>query len=105
MSGFYRHILQKLPIYLRVTRIVDPDKDLNTIILPTLGEFIQPQTLQKVFGELSVTEVYTMEEDIAAAVMQLQLCKCFFESEFEWFRTSTTKPLIDPRATQIVVLD
>ncbi|KAH8689027.1 hypothetical protein BGW36DRAFT_391578 [Talaromyces proteolyticus] len=56
----------------RVKRIVNLD-DSNTIILPISGEFLRPQDLQRVFEELPVEKVQNMEEDIAAAVPQLQL--------------------------------
>lgn len=56
----------------RVTRIVDLEEDSNTVILPTSGEFVRPQDLQRVFEELPVEKVLSMEEDIAAAVQQLQ---------------------------------
>lgn len=56
----------------RVKRIVNLD-DSNTIILPTSGQLVQPQDLQKLFEELPVEKVQDMEEDISATVPQLQL--------------------------------
>ncbi|KUL92175.1 hypothetical protein ZTR_02561 [Talaromyces verruculosus] len=56
----------------RVTRIVDLDAHSNTIILPSSGKFVRPQDLQRVFEELPVEELHSLEEDIAAAVLQLQ---------------------------------
>jgi hypothetical protein len=56
----------------RSKRIVNLD-DSNTIILPTSGQLVQPQDLQKLFEELPVEKVQDMEEDISAAVPQLQL--------------------------------
>jgi hypothetical protein len=56
----------------RVSRIVDIDKESNTILLPTSGDFVRPQDLQRVFEELPVEKLYSMEEDTAAAVLQLQ---------------------------------
>ena len=53
-------------------RIVDLDEDSNTIILPTSGDFVRPQDLQRVFEELPIEKVLSMEEDITAAVIQLQ---------------------------------
>lgn len=62
----------KLLIDPRVMRIVDLDEDSNTIILPTSGDFVRPQDLQRVFEELPIEKVLSMEEDITAAVIQLQ---------------------------------
>lgn len=62
----------KLLIDPRVMRIVDLDEDSNTIILPTSGDFVRPQDLQSVFEELPIEKVLSMEEDITAAVVQLQ---------------------------------
>lgn len=56
----------------RVKRIVNLD-DANTVIFPTSGQLVQPHDLQKLFEELPVERVPDMQEDISAAVLQLQL--------------------------------
>lgn len=56
----------------RVKRIVDLNDDSNTIIFPTSGKFVRPQDLPSVLDELSVEDLRTMDEDIAATVLQLQ---------------------------------
>ena len=55
----------------RVERMVNLG-DANTIILPTSGQLVQPQDLQKLFEELPVDQIQDLEEDISAAVPQLQ---------------------------------
>lgn len=56
----------------RVKRIVNLS-DTNTIILPTSGQLVQPQELQKLFEKLLVDQIQDLEEDISAAVPQLQM--------------------------------
>ncbi|KAE9364437.1 hypothetical protein N431DRAFT_563742 [Stipitochalara longipes BDJ] len=47
--------------------------DTNTIILPTSGELVKPQDLPILFEKLQVDQIKDLEEDISAAVPQLQL--------------------------------
>ena len=56
----------------RIERIVTLG-DANSIILPTSGQLVQPQHLQNLFEELSVEQIKELEEDISAAVPQLQM--------------------------------
>lgn len=56
----------------RVDRIVNLD-DTNPIILPHTDQRLLPQDLQMFFEKLSVEQVHDLEEDIAAAVPQLQV--------------------------------
>jgi hypothetical protein len=56
----------------RVKRVVNLG-DANTIILPTSGQLVKPQDLQKLFEELPVDQIQDLEEDISAAVPQLQM--------------------------------
>jgi hypothetical protein len=56
----------------RVNRMVNLG-DANTIILPTSGQLVQPQDLQKLFEELPVDQIQELEDDISAAVPQLQM--------------------------------
>ncbi|KAJ5773242.1 hypothetical protein N7457_008138 [Penicillium paradoxum] len=56
----------------RIERIITLG-DKNSIILPTSGQFVQPQNLQKLFEELSIDQIKDQEEDIIAAVPQLQM--------------------------------
>lgn len=56
----------------RVQRIVNLS-DANTIILPTSGQLVQPQDLLNLFEKLPVDQVQDLEEDISAAVPQLQM--------------------------------
>jgi hypothetical protein len=59
-------------LYPRLKRIVNLS-DTNTIILPTSGQLIQPQNLHKLFEKLSIDQIRNLEEDINAAVPQLQM--------------------------------
>ncbi|KAK4868395.1 hypothetical protein LT330_007117 [Penicillium expansum] len=43
------------------------------IILPTSGQLVQPRDLQRLFEELSINQIKELEEDILAAVPQLQI--------------------------------
>ncbi|KAJ5665716.1 uncharacterized protein N7477_008164 [Penicillium maclennaniae] len=43
------------------------------IILPTSGHFVQPKHLEKVFDDLSFDQIHELEEDIKAAIPQLQM--------------------------------
>ncbi|KAK3318083.1 hypothetical protein B0H66DRAFT_516192 [Apodospora peruviana] len=56
----------------RAKRVVNLD-DANTIILPASGQLVKPQDLQMLLGNLSVNEIRNLEEDISAAVPQLQM--------------------------------
>lgn len=47
--------------------------DANPIILPTSGQFVQPKHLEKMFEDLSVDQIHDLEEDISAAIPQLQM--------------------------------
>lgn len=55
----------------RVRRLVNLDET-NTVILPTSGRTVQPQDLKSLFEELPVDQIPDLQEDIAAAVPQLQ---------------------------------
>ena len=55
----------------RVERIVHLND--ARIILPTSGQLVRPQDLQRLFEDLSTEEIQNMTEDISAAVPQLQL--------------------------------
>jgi hypothetical protein len=55
----------------RAARIVNLE-DTNPIILPISGHLVQARDLPKLFEGLSVDEIQHMEEDISAAVPQLQ---------------------------------
>ncbi|KAH8649256.1 hypothetical protein BX600DRAFT_111958 [Xylariales sp. PMI_506] len=56
----------------RAKRIVNLD-DTNTILLPVLDQSVKPQDLLKLFEELPIDKIQGIEEDIAAAVSQLQI--------------------------------
>ncbi|ETS77429.1 hypothetical protein PFICI_11303 [Pestalotiopsis fici W106-1] len=56
----------------RVKRLIDLE-NANTIILPSTGQLVRVQDLQKLFEDLSVNEIQAMEEDITAAIPQLQI--------------------------------
>lgn len=55
----------------RVKRLINLE-DTNTIILPSSGQLVRPQDLQKLFGDLPIDQIQAMEEEIAGAVPQLQ---------------------------------
>ncbi|KAF4630947.1 hypothetical protein G7Y89_g7187 [Cudoniella acicularis] len=55
----------------RVKRLINLE-EANTIILPTSGRVVQPQDLKKLFEQLPVDQIQNMEEDISAAIPQLQ---------------------------------
>ncbi|KAJ5886219.1 uncharacterized protein N7473_008893, partial [Penicillium subrubescens] len=56
----------------RIDRIINL-ADANSIILPTTGQLVQPQDLQKLFDEISVDRIQNLEEDISAVIPQLQV--------------------------------
>ncbi|OQE41305.1 hypothetical protein PENCOP_c005G08651 [Penicillium coprophilum] len=56
----------------RIQRIIAL-ADENPIILPTLGQLVYPQELQKLFEKLPIEKVKELGEDILAAVPQLQM--------------------------------
>lgn len=56
----------------RAKRIINLS-DTNAIILPTTGQLVHPEELLKTFEELAVDQIQDLEEDIAAAVPQLQM--------------------------------
>jgi hypothetical protein len=56
----------------RIDRIINL-ADANSIILPTTGQLVQPQDLQKLFEEISVDRIQNLEEDISAVIPQLQV--------------------------------
>ena len=58
-------------IHPQVKRIVNLDES-NTIIFPSTGQLVKPQDLKKLFTNLPADQVATIEEDISAAVQQLQ---------------------------------
>jgi hypothetical protein len=58
--------------YPRLKRIINLD-EANAIILPTSGQLVQLQDLQRLFETLSVNQIQDLEEDIAAVVPQLQM--------------------------------
>lgn len=55
----------------RVKRIINLDESCP-ILLPTSGQVVRPQDLQKLFEGLEVDEIRDLKEDILAAVPQLQ---------------------------------
>lgn len=57
---------------LRVKRIISL-ADENTIILPNLNHLVKPQELKDLFAELPIEKLNDMEEDISAAIPQLQV--------------------------------
>jgi hypothetical protein len=56
----------------RIERVINLG-DANSIILPTTGQLIRPQDLQKLFEEISVDQIQNLEDDISAVVPQLQV--------------------------------
>ncbi|KAJ6000342.1 hypothetical protein N7481_000751 [Penicillium waksmanii] len=56
----------------RIPRIVRLDKE-NSILLPASGQFVQPQALQNLLEEISIEQIQKLEQDISAAVPQLQM--------------------------------
>jgi hypothetical protein len=56
----------------RIERVINL-ANANSIILPTTGQWVQPQDLQKLFEEISVDQIQNVEEDISALVPQLQV--------------------------------
>ncbi|KAG2001651.1 hypothetical protein GB937_009993 [Aspergillus fischeri] len=56
----------------RIERVINLG-DANSIVLPTTGQLVQPQDLQKLFEEISVDQIQNLEEDISAVVPQLQV--------------------------------
>lgn len=56
----------------RIERVINL-ADTNSIILPTSGQLVQSQNLQNLFEEISVEQIQNLEEDISAAVPQLQM--------------------------------
>jgi len=55
----------------RVKRLINLE-EANTVILPSSGQMVQPQDLKPLFEDLSVEQIPELQEDIAAAVPQLQ---------------------------------
>lgn len=64
-----------LPALLEPTaeRICNLEDGSNTVFLPVSKQFVRPEELVEVFSTMSVLEVQGMEEDISAAVPQLQM--------------------------------
>lgn len=56
----------------RIKRIVDLNEK-NSILLPTSGKLVQPQDLRDLFEKLPVDQIQDLEEDISAAIPQLQM--------------------------------
>lgn len=53
-------------------RMINLDEE-NTIIMPTSGQLVKPSDLQKLFEDLPIDQMQSLEEDISAAVPQLQV--------------------------------
>lgn len=64
-----------LPALLEPTaqRICNLEDGSSTVFLPVSKQFVRPEQLVEVFSMMSVLEVQGMEEDISAAVPQLQM--------------------------------
>ncbi|KAH2323168.1 hypothetical protein KXW87_008915, partial [Aspergillus fumigatus] len=45
----------------------------NSIVLPSTGQLVQPQDLQKLLEDISIDQIQNLEEDISAVVPQLQV--------------------------------
>jgi hypothetical protein len=56
----------------RIERVINLG-DANSIILPTTGQLVRPQDLQKLLEEISVDQIQNLEDDISAVVPQLQV--------------------------------
>jgi hypothetical protein len=56
----------------RMERIISLG-DANSIILPISGQHVQPEDLHKLVENISVEQIQKLEEDISAAVPQLQM--------------------------------
>ncbi|KAJ5382182.1 hypothetical protein N7517_000093 [Penicillium concentricum] len=56
----------------RIQRIVTLG-DEDPIVLPTSGQLVQPKELQALFEKLPINQVEELEEDISAAIPQLQM--------------------------------
>lgn len=56
----------------RIQRVIDLTHD-NQVLLPHLDRFVRPQDLEQLFEELPFDNISILEEDICAAVPQLQV--------------------------------
>ncbi|KAF3384825.1 hypothetical protein F1880_001966 [Penicillium rolfsii] len=56
----------------RIERVINLG-DSNSIILPATGQWVQPRDLRKLLEEISVDQIQHLEEDISAAIPQLQV--------------------------------
>jgi hypothetical protein len=56
----------------RIERVINLG-DANSIILPATGQLVQPKDLQKLFEEISVDQIQSLEDDISAVIPQLQV--------------------------------
>ncbi|KAF2155450.1 hypothetical protein K461DRAFT_292308 [Myriangium duriaei CBS 260.36] len=56
----------------RIQRVVELTQS-NRILLPSLGRFVEPEDLPELFEELPFDGIFNLEEDICAAVPQLQV--------------------------------
>lgn len=56
----------------RAERVVNL-RDANAIILPTSGQLVEPQELQRLFEQVPVDQIQKLEDDISAAIPQLQV--------------------------------
>lgn len=54
-------------------RIYDLADSSSTVLLPASGQFVLPKALPQLFSVASVAQIQGMEEDISAAVSQLQM--------------------------------
>lgn len=57
----------------RMQRMINLADENNTVILPISGQFVRPRDLREMLEELTVNQIQGLQEDIAAAVPQLQV--------------------------------
>jgi hypothetical protein len=56
----------------RIRRIINLN-DLNTILMPTSGQWIKPQDLKTILEDIPIQKIEELKEDVFAAVPQLQV--------------------------------
>ncbi|OXN09480.1 hypothetical protein V6000_004814 [Aspergillus fumigatus] len=56
----------------RIERVINLG-GVNSIVLPSTGQLVQPQDLQKLLEDISIDQIQNLEEDISAVVPQLQV--------------------------------
>lgn len=56
----------------RIRRIINLN-DVNTILMPTSGQWIKPQDLKTILGDIPIQKIEELKEDVFAAVPQLQV--------------------------------